>query len=242
MRTGTDTKLKLVRGGIRNKVPRSKVIDYDVVIASARPLLPSEEPHEYLFELKGSIWTTDEGGKRIVSVGTIDACIFQATRADSAGFSVVDVADSEQALLDMHCALYDSVNDPSDLRELVSDGCAGMDVLFIRSVQIDSAHRGLRLGQLAVLRLIEDFGSSCGVVVLQPAPLRHEPVDEAAWDRGVLRLRSYWREIGFEPVAPFAAKERKNVEHSGFDPTVYSVLDLQRHQASFETLIQSEES
>jgi hypothetical protein len=139
------------------------------------------------------------------------AYLIQAGRACNDGVPFADVCDCHsQELTDVFEALYDV--DDERLKDSVSDGCGGADVLVASRLLIMPAHRGRRLGQLAVLRAIEDCGTRAAAAACKPFPIQSEQGRKAEedlykldhfekdHDRGMQRLRRYWGEVGFKQV------------------------------------------
>jgi hypothetical protein len=214
--------------------------DYDIHFAITRPLLASNEPSEYLLDIMGNIhFDTINGGSNII--GRISARVVQAGRAIDARESLFEVCDCvDQNLHDYASAAYDFDN--SCIRESISDGCAGTDILIIENVQIVRAHRGRGLGLLAVRRAIDTFGAGCAAVILKPFPLQFSdpssrPTNkasdwEARMDTGsfeskqsiaLTKLRRHWNRLGFQRIGR----------------SDYFALDLQAKQRSLRNIIQN---
>jgi hypothetical protein len=148
-------------------------------------------------------------------VGRVKAYRIHAALARESGESVFDVCDAHsQAMHEVYAALFDAEED--DLKGSIRmqfDG-ADPDVLVIDYVLLHPRWRGLKLGLLAVRKLVDLLGGGCGLAVSDIAPLnpdaaefhkvlpgwipRHEGEDE---ERAAKKqLRRYFRRMGFERV------------------------------------------
>lgn len=200
--------------------------------------MASEEPSDCVIELDGEVRVANDDGKPEV-VGWISARVVQAGRAYNDSQSLFEVCDCiDQSLYDYASAVYDYDND--SIKDSISDGCGGTDILIVQSIQIVRAHRGKRLGLLAMRRTIDTFGCGCAVVVIKPFPLQFSvseggtsPVQleidarmamnsfTASKKTAFAKLRNYWRKLGFRRIGD----------------TEYLALDLQRKQPSYEKLL-----
>ncbi|WP_437975097.1 hypothetical protein WMF11_44630 [Sorangium sp. So ce295] len=171
--------------------------------------------------------------------GWISARVVQAARACNDGESLFDVCDSiDQNLHEYASAAYDF--DSGDIKESISDGCAGADILIVESIEITQAHRGRRVGLLAMRRTIDTFGDSCAAVVIKPFPLQfnarpnHSSPDRPEWETRMAmssfdadekaafaKLRKYWTQLGFRRIGR----------------TEYYALDMQTKQPRCEDLM-----
>jgi GNAT superfamily N-acetyltransferase len=220
------------------KVPWDDVWGYGCRFEAKRQLLISSgDPDEYVLDIGGEIlWSdpdqSDSWGYAPIVVGEMTAHLIQAGRAVNDGVSLAEVCDCHsQELSDVFGAIYDV--DSDGLKDSVSDGCSGLDVLVLSRVLVLPEHRGRRLGQLAMLRAIEDYGTGAGAAVCKPFPIQSEPQRQVAEDmyklddfgkdheRGMLRLRRYWGELGFAQV-----------EHSE-----WYALDLTYRRPGFKDLV-----
>lgn len=212
--------------------------DYVIRFAIERPLISIADPADYVIDVAGEIRVRsadDDSASEVV--GWIDARVVQAGRACNDGEALFEVCDTiDQELHDYASAVYDF--DSESIRESISDGCAGTDILIVETIKILPAHRGRRLGLLAMRRTIDTFGEGCAAVVIEPFPLqfsRHlssrEHLDwharmgmqlfETNEVKAVAKLRKYWAQSGFRRIGK----------------TKYFVLDLQQPQPSLQELL-----
>lgn len=88
-----------------------------------------------------------------------------------------------------------------------------LDLLIIDYVAIYPEYRGLRIGESAIYRTIDIFGTGCGLVACKPWPIQFTPSvadDPEALKRlalpnvskgeAIRKLRSYWSRLGFWPA------------------------------------------
>lgn len=211
---------------------------YDIRFSVERPLMPSEEPDDYVIDIEGDIRFTQSARSRDV-VGQISARRLQAGRAYEDGMSLFEICDSvDQSLHDYASAVYDF--DEESILESISDGCSGADLLIVESIQILPAHRGNRLGLFAMRRTIDTVGDGCAVVVIKPFPLQYSTARDLSsaqrpeWETqmamqsftatekaGFAKLRKHWAQLGFKRIGR----------------TDYFALDMQVKRPSYEELL-----
>lgn len=88
-----------------------------------------------------------------------------------------------------------------------------LDLLIIDHVEIHPKFRGLGIAESAIHRMIDIFGTGCGLVACKPRPLQFTPSvagDQEALKRlafphvsegeALRKLRSYWSRLGFWPI------------------------------------------
>jgi hypothetical protein len=88
-----------------------------------------------------------------------------------------------------------------------------LDLLIIDYVAIHPDFRGLGIAESAIHRMIDIFGTGCGLVACKPWPLQFTPSvaeDQEALKRlaspnvskgeALRKLRSYWSRLGFWPL------------------------------------------
>ncbi|AUX42154.1 uncharacterized protein SOCE26_035810 [Sorangium cellulosum] len=211
---------------------------YDVRFTVERTLAATGEPSDYVIEIHGDI-RIDSNHNAPEAIGWIQARRVQAGRACNDGESLFEVCDSvDQSLHEYASAVYDY--EEESILDSISDGCVGADILIVESIQIVAAHRGRRLGLLAMRRTVDTFGDGCAAVVIKPFPLqfsahpnrssraRPEPetqMDMASFVGGekaaFAKLRKYWKQLGFRRIGK----------------TEYFALDLQSKQPGYEELL-----
>jgi len=89
-----------------------------------------------------------------------------------------------------------------------------LDLLIIDYIVIHPEFRGLGIAESAIRRMIDIFGTACGLVACKPWPLQFTPSvadDQEALKRlalpnvskgeAIRKLRSYWSRLGFWPLA-----------------------------------------
>lgn len=214
--------------------------DYLIRFTIDRPLVSIEDPADYVVEVDGEIRlrnANDEGSSEVV--GWIEARVVQADRACNDGEPLFEVCDCiDQSLHDYASAVYDF--DSGRIRESISDGCAGANILIVETIKILPSHRGRRLGLVAMRRTIDTFGEGCAAVVIEPFPLQfgHHPNPSSSEYRNwharmgmqlfdtneveaAAKLRRYWAQLGFRKISK----------------TKYLALDLQQQQPSLQKLL-----
>jgi hypothetical protein len=182
---------------------------FDIVLQTSASLHPDGEPDNFVSEFTGLIRAEGDDGV-LQRVGKVHAWRINAEAAASSGEPLFDVCDAHSgALHEVHTLLYE----PGGYHywdELVDRfDQAGWDTLVLDYVVLHPKWRGLRLGLLAVRKMIDLLAGGCGLVVCDIAPLRSDAADilnvPRAWlpqptTTAVLSLRRYFRQMGFERI------------------------------------------
>lgn len=88
-----------------------------------------------------------------------------------------------------------------------------LDLLIIDYIVIHPEFRGLGIAESAIHRMIDIFGSACGLVACKPWPLQFTPsiandpkalkqlaFPDISEGEAIRKLRSYWSRLGFWPI------------------------------------------
>jgi hypothetical protein len=184
---------------------------FDIELRTRASLHPDGEPDEFISAISGTVTCTDETGE-VSRVGKLAALRVHAGLAYDAGESLFDVCDCHSHELHvLHALLYEP--DGSSFKEgLVRRfDAVDTDLLVLDYVVLAPQWRRLRLGLLAVRKLVDLVGGGCGLAVSLIAPLRHDAAKllrvPARWIHrhttkqarhdGLVRLRRYFRTMGF---------------------------------------------
>jgi hypothetical protein len=145
------------------------------------------------------------------------ACAFRLSAALAAGHGVsaLDVADAHSRTLgDLARVVFTRRGDGFRRRFCRQFAIAGPDLLLLDHVVLHPRWRGLKLGLLAVRKLLDLLGGGCGLAVakmLPPHPgvyarLRVPPswvpgsAGEDSLRAGAWKLRRHFERMGFEPL------------------------------------------
>ena len=186
---------------------------FDIVLKTRASLHPHGEPSEFVSEYTGFITCTDDKTGEVSKVGKIAALRVHAALADNAGESLFDVCDSHSGELHfLHTMLYE--HDCYHFRDelMVRFDTAEPDLLVLDYVVLAPKWRKLKLGLLAVRKLVDLIGGGCGLAVSLIAPLRHDAAKllrlPGAWlpcaanreerREAAVKLRRYYRRMGFQ--------------------------------------------
>ena len=187
---------------------------FDIVLQTSASLHAHGEPDDFISTFRGVIYAEGEDGIRR-AVGKVCAWRINADVAAANGEPLFDVCDAHSdELHDVHALLYEP--DSYALKESITDrfDLAGWDTLILDYVVLNPKWRGLRLGLLAVRKMIDLLGGGCGLVVSHIAPLRTDAHEELGVPRSwlprhktpedrkaaVRKLRRYYRQMGFERI------------------------------------------
>jgi hypothetical protein len=188
---------------------------FDVVLKTRGSLHACGDPTSYIADYSGSIVCTRERDGRTFRVGTVRAYRILAEQAQNNGQSIFEACDSySQQLHDVYAAVYDPAED--ELDPLVRDcfDCCSSVVLVLDYVVLAPRWRRLKLGLLAVRKMIDLLGAGCGLTVARFQPLHPEsdlfldvpadwvPRHRTAEDRrnAARKLRRYFRRMGFRRI------------------------------------------
>lgn len=186
---------------------------FDIILKATASLHPHGEPSEFVSQYTGVITCTDDTTGEVSKVGKVAALRVHAALAYDAGESLFDVCGSHSAELNfLHTMLYE--HDDHHFRDdiLARFDADEPDLLVLDFVALAPKWRKLRLGLLAVRKLVDLIGGGCGLAVSLVAPLRHDAAKllrvPGAWlpratskeERRVaaVKLRRYFRRMGFE--------------------------------------------
>jgi hypothetical protein len=188
------------------------VASFDIRVRTGGSLHPDGEPTEFVSAYTAVITCTDDLTGAVTKVGRVTALRVHAGLAHNAGESLFDVCDAHSdELHNLHALLYEP--DRYHFREelMARFEATESDLLVLDYVLLAPKWRGLRLGLLAVRRLVDLVGGGCGLAVSLIAPLRHEAAsalrvppswlprhpDPAEKQAARVRLRGYFRRMGF---------------------------------------------
>jgi hypothetical protein len=185
---------------------------FDIVLRTRASLHPDGEPTEFVSEYDGVVTCTDDETGDVAKVGRVHALRVHAALAEEAGVPLFDICDAHSSELHhLHALLYEP--DGYGFRENLVHrfDAVETDLLVLDYVVLHPRWRGLRLGLLAVRRLVDLLGGGCGLAVSLIAPLRHDaakllrvppswlPKQTSKEERraATVRLRWYFRRMGF---------------------------------------------
>lgn len=187
---------------------------FDIVLSTSASLHPEVEPHEFISAYQGVIRAEGDDGV-LHHVGRAHAWRVHMDLAASRGESLLDVFDAHSQPM---CDLYEALFDPET--DYFTDAILGQfepmawDLLLLDYIILNPRWRGLKLGLLATRRMVDLLGGGCGLVVSHIAPLRPDAFEmlrvPKSWlprhetsegrRRAVLKLRRYFRQMGFERI------------------------------------------
>jgi GNAT superfamily N-acetyltransferase len=176
------------------------------------------EPSRCTLHLDGEIFEFEDGEAdadlQEIKIGKILATVLLRSRAMNEHESVLDVMDSiDDEHMECYEELFDEHGEWKEAVESLYGSITEHDVLFIRLVELDAAHRGKGVGAEVVRETIARFGSNCGLVTCKPFPLqyshwnddahkamREEPGFEKKRLAEFGRVENFWRKLGFNKL------------------------------------------
>ncbi len=214
-----------------------RVASFDIVLRTHASLHPGGEPSYFVSEYDGVVTCTDDESGEATTVGRVRAVRVHAALAAEHGESLFDVCDSHsQELHVLHTLLYEPGG--YGLKESLARRFEAVhdDLLVLDYVVLHPKWRGLKVGLLAVRKLVDVLGGGCGLAVSEVGPLRraaHRLLRvPARWlppnalkqekEGAAVKLRRYFRGMGFERLGrtPYYA-----LPLSGRTPTAGELLE-----------------
>jgi hypothetical protein len=188
---------------------------FDLVLQTGSSLHPHVEPDGLISEYHGVIRCERKDGGKWFKVGKAHAYRVHAGQAANQGESLFDVCDAHsQEMHVLHTLLYEERQ--YGFKGAITEQFEAMepDLLVIDYVVLHPRWRGLKLGLLAVRKMVDLLGGGCGLTACHIAPLkpdahgmlkvppswlpRHDTPD--ARKDAVRKLRRYYRRMGFERI------------------------------------------
>ena len=205
---------------------------FDLILKTGGSLHPDVEPTHFVSEFSAVITSTDDETGEDTRVGKAHALRVHAGLAQSAGETLFDVCDAHsQELHALQTLLYEPDGYsfwPGIVRRF---DAIESDLLVLDFVVLSPRWRRLKLGLLAVRRLVDLVGGGCGLAVSLIAPLRHgvhsllkvpaswlpKYRSKQEWKGATLRLRRYFRRMGFRRLGrtPYYALPLNQVTPTG---------------------------
>jgi len=170
-----------------------------VTSSTSVPVSSYDEPGDFVVTYTGEVEYHDENDQ-VSKAGEYSLYRVLGGLAADHGEDLFDVFDAHsQGLHDIYCAVFDPKS--RDWNKDVADKfcCDEMDLMVIDSLWLDPKWRGLRLGLLALRRLIDLHVAGCGLVVCHPYPLERNDTPEQV-RLGTIKLRRYVRQMGFRRI------------------------------------------
>jgi hypothetical protein len=147
---------------------------FDIVLSTSASLHPEMEPDEFISSYQGVIRAQSENGV-LRRVGRAHAWRVHMGLAANQGESLLDVFDAHsQPMCDLYAALFDPETDYFAGDIIHQFEAMDSDLLVLDYVVLNPRWRGLKLGLLAVRKMIDLLGGGCGLVVCHIAPLRRD--------------------------------------------------------------------
>lgn len=186
---------------------------FELSLRTTASMHPGTAPSRYVSVYDGVIRC--HRGEKLARVGRVRAVRLHADLAWRDGVSVREVCRAHAPELHrLYAALFDSEEDDLCLTVRAQFDTAASDVLILRGVALHPRWRGLRLGLLAVRRLLDLAGGGCGLVVAALRPLDPDaatalgvspawaPIaaDRAATLLARAKLRRHFARLGFERI------------------------------------------
>ncbi|WP_439625371.1 hypothetical protein [Gemmata sp.] len=185
---------------------------FDIVLRTQGSLHPDGEPTNFISEIRGVITCRNDETGAVTSVGKVAALRVHAALAHNVGASLFDACDAHSGELHyLHALLYEP--DAYHFRDglMARFDAAEPDLLVLDYVVLSPKWRKLKLGLLAVRRVVDLAGGGCGLAVGLVAPLRRDAAKLLAVPKGwiprhgtkaerragAVRLREYYRRMGF---------------------------------------------
>ena len=147
---------------------------FDLVVSTSASLHPEIEPDEFISSYQAVIRAEGENGV-LRRVGRAHAWRVHMGLAANQGESLLDVFDAHShPMCDLYAPLFDPETDYFAGDIIHQFEAMDSDLLVLDYVVLNPRWRGLKLGLLAVRKMIDLLGGGCGLVVCHIAPLRRD--------------------------------------------------------------------
>lgn len=205
---------------------------FDLKLSTRATLLVDGDPGDFVTEHAGEVVHVTEDGSTETTAGYVHALVLHAGLAANRRESLFEVCDCHsQEMLDLYALLYRP--NGYDFKPTLVDrfDTFDFDLLVLDYIILDPKWRKLKLGLLVARKVIDILGNGCGLVVSEISPLRRPahkqlgvpadwipaPETKAARKAAPVRLRSYFRQMGFERLGrtPYYAVSTSQVTPSG---------------------------
>jgi hypothetical protein len=148
---------------------------FDLVLQTSGSLHAHGEPTDYISEYHGFISCEDDSGK-VRKVGTVHGYRVHVGLAMNAGESLFDVFDAHSHEMHvLHSRLFERRGYDFKKDIVAQFDTVESDLLVIDYVLLHPRWRGLKLGLLAVRKMVDMLGGGCGLTVSEIAPLNPIP-------------------------------------------------------------------
>lgn len=177
-------------------------------------LHPEMEPDQFISSYQSVIRAEGNDGV-LHRAGRTQAWRVHMGLATNQGKSLLAVFDAHsQPMRDLYAALFDPESDYFTEPIIHQFQAMDSDLLVLDCVVLHPRWRGLKIDHLAARKMVDLLGGGCGLVVSHIAPLcpdayrilrvprawlpRHQTAE--AKKQAVIRLRRYFRQMGFERI------------------------------------------
>lgn len=193
--------------------PENAMASFELTLKTAASLHPGTTPARYVSVFDGVIRC--RRGEKVTRVGRVRAMRLHADLAWRDGVSVRAVCRAHSVELHrLYAALFDHEEDDLCLTVRAQFDTAASDVLILQGIALHPRWRGLRLGLLALRRLLDLAGGGCGLAIAAFRPMTPDaaaalgvppawaPVaaDQEAVRLARTRLRQHFARLGFERI------------------------------------------
>lgn len=185
---------------------------FDIILRTRASLHPDGEPTDFVSAYSGTITCTDDESGAVTKVGRVAALKVHAGLALDSGETLFDVCDAHSHELHcIHTILYQSDEYGFRKKWVRKFDAVDTDFLLLDYVVLSPKWRKLKLGLLAVRKLVDLIGGGCSLAVSLMAPVRADAskivgVPQSWLTRfeskeqhreAIVKLRRYFRQMGF---------------------------------------------
>jgi hypothetical protein len=191
---------------------REMVASFDIILRTRTSLHADGEPTNFISAYSGIITCTDDESGAVTKVGRVAALKVHAGLALDAGESLFDVCDVHSRELHcIHTILYQSDEYGFRKKWVRKFDAVDTEFLLLDYVVLSPKWRKLKLGLLAVRKLVDLIGGGCSLAVSLIAPVRADASKivgvPKSWltrfeskeqrREAILKLRRYFIQMGF---------------------------------------------
>lgn len=137
--------------------------------------LGATENYRYKQTIIGKIMLQDETGQDLEEIGRIYADKLLLSTGMNNGWAPYTVFDTEQYLMDLGSVIWDFEEQDfvKPLLKFFEHGLIEPDVLYLHTIEILPAYRGMQIGEHAMKDADNNFEHGCGLIVTGCLPLQH---------------------------------------------------------------------
>lgn len=137
--------------------------------------LCANENYRYRQVITAEIMLLDEQGDDVEVVGRIHADKLLFSEGMNNGWDHFSIFDTEQYLMDLGSVIWDfeAVEFSNHLNKAFEYDLVEMDVLYMHTIEVLPAFRGMQVGEHAMKDMANNFAQGCALIITDCFPIQH---------------------------------------------------------------------